>query len=159
MAWMAFYWPNQRDEVMADAMSLTWLIAAIAAALAAFFAIVGAGFAGMIVRPIRGVADGLQEIAESEGDLTRQHQVRGKDETANLASWFNQLPSMIAQLVKRIGNASFDLQIAAADTNEVANNMNLAAGCQREAVELVSTAFNEMLATSNEVARSMVPRC
>nr|WP_264312533.1 methyl-accepting chemotaxis protein [Pseudomonas putida] len=144
----------KRDEVMADAMSLTWLIAAIAVALAVVFAVVGAGFASVIVRPIRGVADGLQEIAEGEGDLTRQLQVRGKDETANLAGWFNQFLSMIAQLVKRIGNASSDLQVAAADTNEVANNMNLAAGRQREAVELVSTAFNEMLATANEVARS-----
>ncbi|WP_390899628.1 methyl-accepting chemotaxis protein [Pseudomonas rhodesiae] len=32
--------------------------------------------------------------------------------------------------------------------------MNEAAGRQREAVELVSTAFNEMVATANEVARS-----
>ncbi|WP_371103584.1 methyl-accepting chemotaxis protein [Pseudomonas sp. PAMC 26793] len=32
--------------------------------------------------------------------------------------------------------------------------MNQAAGRQREAVELVSTAFNEMVATANEVARS-----
>ncbi|WP_430624711.1 methyl-accepting chemotaxis protein [Pseudomonas syringae] len=61
---------------------------------------------------------------------------------------------MIAQLVQRIGNASSDLQTAAADTSEVANNMNQAAGRQREAVELVSTAFNEMVATANEVARS-----
>ncbi|MBK5541220.1 methyl-accepting chemotaxis protein [Pseudomonas sp. TH05] len=144
----------KRDEVLADATRLTWLIAAIAAALALVFAIVGASFASVIVRPIRGVADGLQEIAEGEGDLTRQLKVQGKDETASLAGWFNQFLGMIAQLVQRIGNASSDLQTAAADTSEVANNMNQAAGRQREAVELVSTAFNEMVATANEVARS-----
>uniref|UniRef100_UPI0030DA0533 methyl-accepting chemotaxis protein n=1 Tax=unclassified Pseudomonas TaxID=196821 RepID=UPI0030DA0533 len=144
----------KRDEVMADATRLTWLIAAIAAALALVFAIVGASFASVIVRPIRGVADGLQEIAEGEGDLTRQLKVQGKDETAGLAGWFNQFLGMIAQLVQRIGNASSDLQAAAADSSEVANNMNQAAGRQREAVELVSTAFNEMVATANEVARS-----
>ncbi|MBX9404971.1 methyl-accepting chemotaxis protein [Pseudomonas baetica] len=144
----------KRDEVMADATRLTWLIAAIAAALALVFAIVGASFASVIVRPIRGVADGLQEIAEGEGDLTRQLKVQGKDETAGLAGWFNQFLGMIAQLVQRIGNASSDLQTAAADSSEVANNMNQAAGRQREAVELVSTAFNEMVATANEVARS-----
>ncbi len=142
------------EEVMADATSLTWLIAGIAAALAVIFAIVGASFAGLIVRPIRGVADGLQEIAEGEGDLTRQLNVQGKDETASLAGWFNQFLSMISQLVQRIGSASSDLQNAAADTSAVANNMNQAAGRQREAVELVSTAFNEMVATANEVARS-----
>ncbi len=144
----------KRDEVMAEASSLTWLIAAIAAVLAVVFAIVGASFASMIVRPIRGVANGLQEIAEGEGDLTRQLTVQGKDETATLASWFNQFLGMIAQLVQRIGSASSDLQTAAADTSEVAQNMNEAAGRQRQAVELVSTAFNEMVATANEVARS-----
>ncbi|WP_428839032.1 methyl-accepting chemotaxis protein [Pseudomonas trivialis] len=144
----------KRDEVMADATRLTWLIAAIAAVLAVVFAIVGASFAGVIVRPIRGVADGLQEIAEGEGDLTRQLKVQGKDETASLAGWFNQFLSMISQLVQRIGSASSDLQSAAADTSEVAHNMNQAAGRQRAAVELVSTAFNEMVATANEVARS-----
>ncbi|PZW65081.1 methyl-accepting chemotaxis sensory transducer with Cache sensor [Pseudomonas sp. URMO17WK12:I6] len=144
----------KRDEVMAQASSLTWLIVAIAAVLAVIFAIVGASFASVIVRPIRGVADGLQEIAEGEGDLTRQLKIQGKDETASLASWFNQFLGVIAQLVQRIGNASSDLQAAAADTSEVAKNMNQAAGRQREAVELVSTAFNEMVATANEVARS-----
>ena len=144
----------KRDEVMAEASSLTWLIAIIAAALAMVFAIVGASFASVIVRPIRGVANGLQEIAEGEGDLTRKLTVQGKDETATLASWFNQFLGMIAQLVQRIGSASSDLQSAAADTREVAQNMNEAAGRQRQAVELVSTAFNEMVATANEVARS-----
>ncbi|EJL05212.1 MULTISPECIES: methyl-accepting chemotaxis protein [Pseudomonas] len=144
----------KRDEVMAEASSLTWLIAVIAAALAVVFAIVGASFASVIVRPIRGVANGLQEIAEGEGDLTRKLTVQGKDETATLASWFNQFLGMIAQLVQRIGSASSDLQNAAADTSEVAQNMNEAAGRQRQAVELVSTAFNEMVATANEVARS-----
>ncbi|MBD8680699.1 methyl-accepting chemotaxis protein [Pseudomonas sp. CFBP 13719] len=144
----------EREEVMARASNLTWLIAAIAAALAVVFAIVGASFAGVIVRPIRGVANGLQEIAEGEGDLTRQLKVQGKDETAALAGWFNQFIGMIAQLVQRIGTASSDLQVAAADTREVARNMDEVAGRQREAVELVSTAFNEMVATANEVARS-----
>nr|WP_062380718.1 methyl-accepting chemotaxis protein [Pseudomonas abietaniphila] len=144
----------ERDEVMAKASNLTWLIAAIAAALAVVFAVVGASFAGVIVRPIRGVADGLQEIAEGEGDLTRQLKVQGKDETATLAGWFNQFLGMIAQLVQRISSASTDLQEAAADTHQVARNMDEVAGRQREAVELVSTAFNEMVATANEVARS-----
>ena len=118
----------KRDEVMAGASSLTWLIAAIAAALAVVFALVGASFASMIVRPIRSVADGLQEIAEGEGDLTRKLTVQGKDETATLAGWFNQFLGAIAQLVQRIGSASTDLQSAAADTSTVANNMNQAAG-------------------------------
>ncbi|WP_213880947.1 methyl-accepting chemotaxis protein [Pseudomonas sp. dw_358] len=144
----------KRDEVMAKASHLTWVIAGIAAVLAVLFALFGTTIAGMIVRPIRSVAGGLQEIAEGEGDLTRSLTVQGKDETATLARWFNQFLGVIAQLVQRIGGASQDLQRAAEGTSRVANNMNDAAGRQREAVELVSTAFNEMVATANEVARS-----
>nr|WP_188985769.1 methyl-accepting chemotaxis protein [Pseudomonas matsuisoli] len=144
----------ERDEVMADANSLTWQIALIAAVLAVIFAIVGAAFAGMIVRPIRSVAGGLEGIAQGEGDLTRSLDVRGKDETALLARWFNQFLGAIRLLVQRIGNASVSLNEASTVSTRVANDMNNAAGRQREAVELVSTAFNEMTATANEVARS-----
>ncbi|WP_144175577.1 methyl-accepting chemotaxis protein [Pseudomonas sp. Kh13] len=142
------------EDVMARANDMTVIIGLIAVLLAVIFAVVGVRFANTISRPIRGVADGLQEIAEGEGDLTRELAVRGKDETATLAAWFNQFLGMIAQLMRRIGSASSDLQEAAADTSEVAINMSKAATRQREAVELVSTAFNEMLATANEVARS-----
>ncbi|CAI8879332.1 methyl-accepting chemotaxis protein [Pseudomonas jessenii] len=144
----------KRDEVMAETSSLTWLIFGIAAALAIIFAIVGASFAGLIVRPIRSVAGGLESIAQGEGDLTRNLDVRGRDETATLARWFNQFLGAIRQLVQSISSASGDLQKASDKTTEVARDMNNAAGRQREAVELVSTAFNEMVATANEVARS-----
>ena len=144
----------ERSEVMADANALAWQIVAIAAVLAIVFAIAGAAFAGVIVRPIRSVAGGLEGIAQGEGDLTRSLDVKGKDETALLARWFNQFLGAIRQLVQRIGGASASLQSASNHATQVAQDMNDAAGRQREAVELVSTAFNEMVATANEVARS-----
>ncbi|MNC07429.1 Methyl-accepting chemotaxis protein PctA [compost metagenome] len=143
-----------RAEVMAQVTHLTWLIASIATVLVLIFAVLGASFAGLIVRPIRSVAGGLESIAQGEGDLTRNLEVRGRDETATLARWFNQFLGAIRQLVQSISSASGDLQKASDKTTEVARDMNNAAGRQREAVELVSTAFNEMVATANEVARS-----
>nr|WP_158893691.1 MULTISPECIES: methyl-accepting chemotaxis protein [unclassified Pseudomonas] len=144
----------ERSEVMGKATALTWQIAGITAVLALLFAVLGAAFAGMIVRPIRGVSAGLESIAHGEGDLTKSLNVQGKDETAALAGWFNQFLASIRQLVQRIGQASNDLQQASQTTTQAAASMNEVAGRQREAVELVSTAFNEMVATSNEVARS-----
>jgi methyl-accepting chemotaxis protein len=144
----------QRDEVMAKTSSLTWQITLVAFLLAIVFAIVGASFAGLIVRPIRSVAGGLEGIAQGEGDLTRSLTVRGKDETALLARWFNQFLESIRQLVQRVSGASAGLQHASNTSTRVAVQINDAAGRQREAVELVSTAFNEMVATANEVARS-----
>ncbi|MCQ4295960.1 methyl-accepting chemotaxis protein [Pseudomonas stutzeri] len=144
----------ERDEVMSRANSLTLQIAIVAGVLAIVFAMIGAAFAGLIVRPIRSVAAGLEGIAQGEGDLTRSLEVRGKDETAMLARWFNQFLGAIRDLVQHISSASTALSGASDSATRVATDMNDAAERQRGAVELVSTAFNEMVATANEVARS-----
>ena len=144
----------KQDEVMASATRLTWLIAGIAAVLAVIFAVVGASFATLIVRPIRGVASGLEGIAQGEGDLTKSLSIRGKDETAQLANWFNQFLAAIRGLIQHIGHAATKILDSSTSSTRVSNDMAEAAGRQREAVDMVSTAFHEMVATANEVARS-----
>ncbi|MVW86920.1 methyl-accepting chemotaxis protein [Pseudomonas sp. PB101] len=163
--YMAYVWPSERlgwsfvglikhKEVMSSATQLAWLIALIAGVLALVFALVGASFAGLIVRPIRSVASGLQGIAQGEGDLTQNLQVRGNDETAQLASWFNQFLAAIRDLIHRIGQAANNILATSRDSTQVSSDMAEAAGRQREAVDMVSTAFHEMVATANEIARS-----
>ncbi|AIR90338.1 chemotaxis protein [Pseudomonas cremoricolorata] len=144
----------EASEVMSAATRMTWLTVFIVGALALLFAVLAAAFARLIVRPIGQVSSGLQAIAEGEGDLRHDLHIQGKDETAELAGWFNQFLAAIRQLIQRIGAASDNLQDASRLNSAMAGNMNDAAGRQREAVELVSTAFNEMVATANEVARS-----
>ncbi|KPC27753.1 Methyl-accepting chemotaxis protein [Pseudomonas syringae pv. cilantro] len=144
----------KQDEVMASATRLTWLIGIIAAVLALVFAIVGASFASVIVRPIHSVSSGLEGIAGGEGDLTQNLTVRGTDETAQLAGWFNKFLTAIRSLIQHIGQAAGKILEASHSSTRVSNDMAEAAGRQREAVDMVSTAFHEMVATSNEVARS-----
>ncbi|MDZ5601875.1 methyl-accepting chemotaxis protein [Pseudomonas sp. RP23018S] len=144
----------EASEVMSAATRMSWLILGIVVALAVLFAGLAAAFARVIVRPIGQVSTGLQSIAAGEGDLRHDLKVQGKDETAELAGWFNQFLAAIRQLIQRIGAASGNLHEASKVNSTLADNMNDAAGRQREAVELVSTAFNEMVATANEVARS-----
>ena len=144
----------QEREVMQSATRLSWLIGGIALVLAIVFAIVGAAFARLIVRPINSVTRGLEDIAQGEGDLTRNLDVRGRDETAQLASWFNQFLGAIRSLIQHIGGAAGKILTTSASSTQVSGNMADAAGRQREAVDMVSTAFHEMVATANEVARS-----
>ena len=144
----------EHREVMAEATRMTYLTAIIVAVLVLIFGLIAAAFSKVIVKPIGQVSTGLQSIAQGEGDLRHELHVQGKDETAELAGWFNKFLAAIRQLIQHIGAASANLQNASKVNSEVAHNMNEAAGRQREAVELVSTAFNEMVATANEVARS-----
>lgn len=163
--YMANVWPSdqlgwtfigliKQTDVMGSATQLTWLIGIIAAVLAVIFAIVGASFASVIVRPIRSVASGLEGIAQGEGDLTKNLQIRGSDETAQLASWFNQFLAAIRNLIQSIGGAATKILATSKSSTQVSSDMAEAAGRQREAVDMVSTAFHEMVATANEVARS-----
>ncbi|SEC48162.1 methyl-accepting chemotaxis sensory transducer with Cache sensor [Pseudomonas mohnii] len=163
--YMANVWPSEQlgwtfiglikqSEVMSAATQLTWLIAIIAAVLAVLFAVVGASFASLIVRPIRSVASGLEGIAQGEGDLTQNLQIRGRDETAQLANWFNQFLAAIRNLIQSIGGAASKILDTSKSSTQVSHDMAEAAGRQREAVDMVSTAFHEMVATANEVARS-----
>ena len=144
----------EHEEVMEDSARMTYLTISIVAVLVIIFAFLAAAFSKLIVKPIGQVSSGLQAIAEGEGDLRSNLTVQGKDETAELAGWFNKFLGAIRQLIQHIGIASTKLNDASRNNSEVADNMNEAAGRQREAVELVSTAFNEMVATANEVARS-----
>ena len=163
--YIAHVWPSdalgwrfigmvRESEVMASATRLTWIIAAIALVCGLLFAAAGAFFAGLIVKPIRGVASGLEGIAQGEGDLTARLAVRGQDETAQLAGWFNQFLEAIRTLIQRIGQAAGQIHSTSGSSTEVSVELADVAARQREAVDMVSTAFHEMVATSNEVARS-----
>ncbi|MFS0824830.1 methyl-accepting chemotaxis protein [Pseudomonas phoenicis] len=144
----------EQGEVMQSVTRLSWVIGTIALVLAVLFAIVGAAFAKLIVRPINSVSSGLEDIAQGEGDLTRSLEVRGRDETAQLAGWFNQFLGAIRSLIQNIGVSASKILSSSANATRVSGDMADAAGRQREAVDMVSTAFHEMVATANEVARS-----
>lgn len=144
----------RQQEVMQNSARLTWFISVFAVVLAVVFAAVGAAFAKLIVRPIGSVTNGLEEIAQGEGDLTRSLEVRGRDETAQLAKWFNQFLGAIRSLIQHIGSAAGNILSTSASSTRVSGDMERAANRQREAVDMVSTAFHEMVATANEVARS-----
>ncbi|MFS0824829.1 methyl-accepting chemotaxis protein [Pseudomonas phoenicis] len=144
----------EESEVMQGSTRLSWLIGIITLVLAGLFALAGTAFATVIVRPINGVSRGLEDIAQGEGDLTRSLAVQGRDETARLASWFNQFLGVIRSLIQHIGGSANKILEASATATRVSNDMADAAGRQREAVDMVSTAFHEMVATANEVARS-----
>ncbi|MDF3935706.1 methyl-accepting chemotaxis protein [Pseudomonas citronellolis] len=163
--YLANVWPSEslgwrfvglikESEVMGAATRLTWLIALIAAVIALGFAGVGAFFAGLVVRPVRAVAAGLEGIAQGDGDLTGRLQIRGRDETAQLAGWFNQFLDAIRRLVQNIGLAAASIHQSSGSSSQTSQALADAAARQREAVDMVSTAFNEMVMTANEVARS-----
>lgn len=140
------------DEVMASSNNLAIYMLGIVAVMVIIFIFGALGLAGLIAKPLRQVSAGLKEISEGEGDLTRELTVTSRDETGLLAGYFNAFIRSIRQLVKQIMAAGAGMRTSAQQAANFSKDLHDVAQRQTQAVELVSTAFNEMVATANEVA-------
>ena len=135
-----------------------------------------------ISKPISEVVDGLKDIAEGEGDLTKTLKISSDDEVGDLSKWFNtfmdklraiiteisgnadSMTSASVDLSKLSGNLSEGADLTSAKSNTVAtaaeemsSNINSVAAATEEAstnMNLVATAAEEMTSTINEIAQN-----
>jgi methyl-accepting chemotaxis protein len=131
---------------------------------------------------VNNVAEGLHDIAEGDGDLTRRLKITTKDELGDLAGWFNifieKLQSIIQDIsvnAEDLSNSSKNLsalsqQMAgsavevsaeseAITTSSQAANQNItsiAAAMEQSSVNLstVAAAAEEMTSTINQIAQN-----
>jgi methyl-accepting chemotaxis protein len=147
---------KQTAEIYASAHELTWLTLFVCAVLVLLFGIAGVIIANRIVTPINLVKDGLRTIAQGEGDLSSRLAPLGKDETGELARWFNQFIESTQSMIKVIKDNAISMHDVSNHTNE--RTMAMSASLQRQlsAVEQIATAVTEMSSAANEVAQTCV---
>jgi methyl-accepting chemotaxis protein len=121
------------------------VIAVIIAAVIIFFV------AGSITKPIISVARTLKDISEGEGDLTKTIPVHGKDEIAELSTYFNKTLEKIKVLIITIKNqavALFDIG------NELASNMTQTAAAINEITANIQSIKGRVLNQSASVTET-----
>ncbi|MEC8326683.1 MAG: methyl-accepting chemotaxis protein [Pseudomonadota bacterium] len=133
----------EQDEILQSASEMKVFIGIIALIMIALFVVVGVILANRIVYPIEKVSEGLKEIAQGEGDLSKRLDVIGNDEISQLAKWFNQFLSTINDLVKDINHKSQILNDAAtvsgAKVTEIMNASHEQEGSSEEAAKGTAT--------------------
>ncbi|MFC3031606.1 methyl-accepting chemotaxis protein [Pseudoalteromonas fenneropenaei] len=92
----------ETDEILESAYSMSASIGGIAVIMLILFAFIAVIMANKIVYPIEMVSEGLRDIAQGEGNLSKRLKVIGKDEISELAAWFNQFLDSINTLVRDI---------------------------------------------------------
>lgn len=142
------------DEVMQSSNDMIKIILITVAILTSLFVVGAVIFANRIAKPLQIVSSSLQDIASGDGDLTNTLTVNSKDETGKLAFYFNQFLDAIKQIVLQISDSGKQMSQASEHAISIAQEMSSTSERQYQAVELVSTAFNEMVATANEVSNS-----
>jgi methyl-accepting chemotaxis protein len=107
-----------------------------------------------ISRPIKELAERLNEVAQGDGDLTISLNADAKDETGDVARAFNSFLSILRTLIGSTHSQANVLaesaEIAMKEMSETVTNVDR----QRSETEMVAAAVNEMSATTHDVAEN-----
>lgn len=72
-------------------------------------------FTRAFVKPLREMNDQLRDIADGEGDLTKQLQINSKDEAGELAQSFNKMLTSLKVLMQQIAQSSKQVDVSSDD--------------------------------------------
>lgn len=146
----------QTQEILSGARRIAWTTVIVSVVLVVGFMAGAAYIARRIVRPINAVKDNLRVIAEGEGDLTTRIQINSRDETGELARWFNQFMESTQSMIANIKEKSIQMDRVSADTAERADSMAKSSDEQQSSIDQIVTAITEMSSAANEVAKNSV---
>ncbi|AZE64592.1 methyl-accepting chemotaxis protein [Pseudomonas synxantha] len=107
--------------------------------------------AGQIVRPLRQALQTANRIAE--GDLSHDITTSRRDELGQLQRSIGQMTLNLRTLIGGINDSARQIASAAEQLSTVTEQTRAGVNGQKLETEQVATAMNEMLATSQEVAR------
>ena len=141
----------EKSEVMSAANATTITILVISAILIAVFILVASYISKLISAPIVEVSDGLTEISQGGGDLTKRLVIKTRDETAKLANSFNLFLNLISDLVKQINDCAQNVSETSAHTSSQASQLSGSTSQQQQALEMAATA-NEVSASCANAA-------
>jgi methyl-accepting chemotaxis protein len=99
----------EESYIMREVDSMREFTIMIAAVFVILSAIIVYFVVNSVTKPIVKVTDTLKDISEGEGDLTRTININAKDETGDLAHYFNNTLEKIRNLVKTIKNQTVTL--------------------------------------------------
>ncbi len=107
-----------------------------------------------ITRPIAQAAFMLKDIASGEGDLTKRLNHSTRDEVGELTFWFNQFLDKLQPTIGAVKATTSDTRITAENASLIAAETSHGMQQQFREIDQVSTASQEMSATSHDVAKN-----
>jgi len=143
------------DEILAPAYSMSLTITVIAFIMVTLFIAMGFWLANRIVQPINRVAEGLRDIAQGDGNLTKRLEVIGHDEVSELAQWFNQFLDSIHQLVVDIKTCASTLNVVANQSGIQIADVKAVSHKQEQSIDNV----NNLIATMTDIAHQTSNDC
>lgn len=106
-----------------------------------------------LIDPLVAMKNTLEKIA-ANSDLTYELEATGNNELSDIAESCNTLLSQIRGLISRVLTSTVTLSNSADEMKDVSVNATRGINTQREEIEQVATAMNQMVSTAQEIARN-----
>ncbi len=107
-----------------------------------------------VVDPLCRTARYMREIAEGDGDLSKELPVDGKDEVAMLADAFNRFVRSMRDLVSQVSESVHSVGSSAEELATTAEHTSASIKNQQLETSQIATAMTEMSSTVHEVAQN-----
>ena len=105
-----------------------------------------------ILQPVRETVDGLKDLSEGEGDLTRRLVVKSNDEIGELGRFFNMFVEKLQSALKQVKDSTGEVTSASKGLATITDETNISLSRQRGEIEMVASAVTEMSSTAQSVA-------
>ena len=112
-------------------------------------------FTSKIIKPIKAVVDGLQDVAEGDGDLTKRLEISSKDEVGDLAKWFNIFMEKLQTMIKSIAANAGEVTTSAGSLSDISSQMSESSDQISRRSENVATSSTSMSANIDSVAAAL----
>ncbi len=139
----------EKDEIAALQMMTVMAIVAVTVGLLLCLVITRA-----IKKPIVELIERIDEVANGNGDLTVKLEVSSDDETGIVANSFNKFLSVLRGSISQVKERADELKESSDVTSTTLRKTLKNAEQQRQDIEQVATAINQMNESTQEVANS-----
>lgn len=116
-------------------------------------------FARKLTQPLLKLSEVFKDIAEGEGDLTKRLEVDRKDETGEVALWFNTFVEKLRDIIKVIATNAETLSKSSMDLSGLSAKMSGGADNMSSRSSSVATSAEEMSASITSVSVAMEQAC
>ena len=105
----------------------------------------------LVTTPVNRIKECLKDIADGEGDLTQTLDQSGRDEFAELASWFNQFVARLCSLIGEISHYANQLSHASTEMDNAIRQIGDSTVDQQAKTSDVVQSMDEMNAMIKEI--------
>jgi methyl-accepting chemotaxis protein len=105
-----------------------------------------------MVKPIDIVSDGLEDIAQGEGDLTKRLHVTTKDEVGVLAARFNTFVEKIESIIRDVALGAQQIDAGSGQVSDSSQSLSEGASEQAASIQQISASLEEIASMTGQNA-------